>query len=102
MGFTYILKGSRTVRKKIYAAIYLIPLCNIAWMKQLLIDWASAQEEGETEVENKISKQENKWTEVKEQGFVWLRGLGAKSRTKSYFKTCRNLLNSRPIVEEEN
>lgn len=71
-------------------------------MKQLLIDWASVQEEGETEVENKISKQENKWTEVKEQGFVWLRGLGTKSRTKSYFKTSRNLFNSRPIVEEEN
>lgn len=71
-------------------------------MKQLLTDWASVPEEGETEVENKISKQENKWTEVKEQGFVWLRGLGAKSRTKSYFKNSRNLFNSRPIVEEEN
>lgn len=60
------------------------------------------QRKEKQKVENKISKQENKWREVTEQGFVWLRGLGAKSRTKSYFKNSRDLFNSRPIKEEEN
>lgn len=41
-------KGIRTERKKVYAAISLIPLCNIRWVQQLLTDWAPAQEEGET------------------------------------------------------
>lgn len=33
---------------------------------------------------------------------VRLQGLGAKSRTKSYFKTSRKLFNKGPIREEEN
>lgn len=52
-------------------------------------------------VEYKISKQKNKWTEVTEQGFVWLRGLGAKSRTKSYFKHSRDLFSCRPIKKKK-
>lgn len=95
------LKRIRTESKKVYAAISLIPLCNIGWVQQLLTDWAPAQEEGENKVENKISKQKNKWTEVTEQGFVRLRGLGAKSRTKSYFKHSRDLFNSRPIKKKK-
>lgn len=90
------LKGIRTERKKVCAAISLIPLCNIGWVQQLL-RLSTSTWGRRNKVENKISKQENKWIEVTEQGFLWLRGLGAKSRTKSYFKHSRDLFNSRPI-----
>lgn len=33
---------------------------------------------------------------------VWLQGLGAKNRTKPYFKNSRKLFNKGPIREEEN
>lgn len=97
--FIYILKGRRTVRK------YMLPSTLFVFV--ILHEWNNCshtehQQQRKEKAENKITKQENKWTEVTEWGFVWLRGLGAKSRRKSYFKTSSDLLNSRPIKREEN